>query len=277
MPQADAEALLDITSEWRREMEMATGSFSLGEWKEFTKPFGYMILWALAQRRMAALVDAVVHIAYRNPNGQPYLYAVALYDHHEHRLFTDVLSEMTEFHAESPGSDDTQSAPEDRPSVRQWVQREEGKLVARLTLTAFQLFVECDSPHRLDYMKHRLAASLGFSLHFQGEISVPPARQLSVTGLLSDEPPTLIVTPEEDHALLNQFLDKAYLEWSDQPHLALNGQTPRHAAATATLRGRVGELIDDMERHDPGRQRFGKPAFSYNRLRAHVGLEEFTE
>lgn len=275
--QVEAAALLDITSEWRREMEMTTGSFALGEWKEFAKRFGHMILWAFAQRRMEALVDAVVHIGYRNPDGQPYLYAIALYDHHEQRFFTDVLTEMNEFHVEKPASEAAQSAAGDRPSVRQWVQQEDGRFVARLTLTAFQLIVECDSPQRLDHIKHRLAASLGFSLHFRGETLVPPARQLSVDELTSDEPPTLVVTREEDQMLLNQFLEKAYLEWSDQPHLALNGQTPRHAAADATLRGKVSDLIDDMERHDPGRQRFGKPAFRYNRLRAHVGLEELPE
>ncbi|HEX5544477.1 MAG TPA: hypothetical protein VFX10_03205, partial [Nitrospira sp.] len=150
-------------------------------------------------------------------------------------------------------------------------------LVARLTLTEFQLIVECDSPQRLDSIKHRLAASWGFSLHFRGETLAPPARQLSMAELMSEEPPTLVVTPEEDRTLLNQFLETAYLEWSDQPHLALGGQTPRHAAATAALRGKVGELIDDMERHDPGRRRFGKAAFSYNRLRAHVALEELPE
>ncbi len=275
--QADAEALLKITAEWRREMEVTTGSFALGEWKEFAKRFGYMILWALAQVRLDALVDAVVHIGYRNPNGQPYLYAVALYDHHEPRFFTQVLSEMNEFQRETPGSNYMPSATGDLHSVQQWVQREDGRLVARLTLTAYQLIVECDSPQRLDQIKHRLAASLGFSLHFRGETLVPPARQLSTTDLMSDEPPTLIVTPEEDRTLLNQFLEKAYLEWSDQPHLALGGQTPRHAAAAPALRGKVGGLIDDMERHDPGRQRFGKPAFNYNRLRAHVGLEEVPE
>ena len=86
--QANATALLNITSEWRREMELTSGSFALGEWKEFAKRFGYMILWAFAQLRMDALVDAVVHIGYRNPDGQPYLYAVALYDHYEYRSFT---------------------------------------------------------------------------------------------------------------------------------------------------------------------------------------------
>lgn len=282
LSQADAEALLAITSEWRREMEMTTGSFALGEWKEFTKRFGYMILWALAQRRMDALVDAVIHIGYRTPDGQPYLYAVALYDHHEYRFFADGLSEMSELEPEKTAPPvGRQGRIEDYPPARTWVQRDRSNgtdpVIAKVTLTSSQLIVECDSPARLDQIKHRLAASFGFSLHFRGETLVPPARQLSVSELMSDEPPRLVVTPEEDRALLNQFLEKAYLEWSDQPHLALSGQTPRHAAATATLRGKVGELIEEMERHDPGRRRFGKPAFSYNRLRAHVGLEELPE
>jgi hypothetical protein len=106
---------------------------------------------------------------------------------------------------------------------------------------------------------------------------VPPARQLSVAELMSDTRPRLVVTPEEEKTLLNQFLEKTYLEWSDQPHVALSGQTPRHAAASPALRGKVSELIHDMEQHDPGRQRFGKPVFSYNRLRAHVGLDELPE
>jgi hypothetical protein len=87
----------------------------------------------------------------------------------------------------------------------------------------------------------------------------------------------LVVTPEEDLTMLHQFLEKAYLEWADQPHPALSGHTPRHATATPTLRDKVGALIDHMERHDPGYQRFGKPAFDYNPLRAHVGLEERPE
>ncbi len=275
--QADAAALLETTSEWRREMEMTTGSFALGEWKEFAKRFGYMMLWAFAQRRMNTLVEAVGHIGYRTPHGQPYLYAVALYDHNEYRFFSEALSEMNELQVEKPGSGDRSSAMRDSPSALRWVQLEDGRIVAQLTLTTCQLIVECDGPQRLDQIKHRLAASLGFSLHFRGEMLAPPVRQLSVEELMSGASPTVIVTAEEDHMLLNQFLEKAYLEWSDQPHLALGGQTPRHAAAMATLRNKVGDLIDDMERHDPGHRRFGKPAFSYNRLRAHVGLEELPE
>lgn len=276
---ADAEAVLEMTAEWRRELEMHSGSFALGEWQEFAKRYGYMLLWALAQLRVDALVDALVHIRFRTPDGQPYLYAVALYDHHEYRLFADRLAEMEELRPEPLGGTAESREPVTGvPPTLTWVQREAAgpveTTVARLTLTSSQLIVECDGPERLDRVKHRLAASLGFSLHFRGETITPPARQLSVGELMSDEPLTLVVTQDEDFALLNQFLDKAYLEWSDQPHLLLGGQTPRHAAASAEMRGRVGALIDEMARHDPGLSRMGRSAFDYNRLRAHVGLDD---
>jgi hypothetical protein len=161
------------------------------------------------------------------------------------------------------------------PPARTWIERAaDGSIVAKLTLTSSQLIVECDTPERLDAVKRRLAATFGFSLHFRGETVTPPARQLSLAQLMADEPPTVVVTQQEDETLLNQFLEKAYLEWSDQPHHALGGQTPRHAVASPALRSRVSALIDEMERHDPGLARMGRTAFQYNKLRAHVGLDE---
>lgn len=279
---ADAKVLLEMTAEWRREMEVNSGSFALGEWREFAKRFGYIVLWALGQLRMAALVDAVVHIRYRRSDGQPYLYVVALYDHHEYRFFVSQLSEMSEFEPEGVVSAVGKPAePGAIPSPRTWVQWDRSggraRLAARLTLTSSQLVVECDGPERLDRIKHQLAASFGFSLHFRGETLTPPPRQLSVSDLMSDEPMTVIVTDEEDRALLSQFLEKAYLEWADQPHLALGGQTPRHAALSSAMRSKVGALIDEMARHDPGFARKGRAAFDYNKLRARVGLEEVPE
>ena len=94
---------------------------------------------------------------------------------------------------------------------------------------------------------------------------------------MAKQPLNVVVTQQEDHAFLNQFLEKAYLEWSDQPHHALGGQTPRHAGVSSPLREKVGMLIDEMERNDPGHARVGKPAYHYNTLRAHVGLNEVPE
>jgi hypothetical protein len=274
VPPADADALLEQTAEWRREMEMTSGSFALGEWQEFAKRFGHMILWAFAQLRIAALMDAVVHIRYQTGDGQPYLYAVALYDHHEYGLLADGLADMHEL-AEEPVAA-AQSAG-GKP-VRRWIQQEtqEGGtlLVCRITLTSAQLIVECANPERLDTVKHRLAGAFGFSLHFRGETLTPPARRVTLDQLTGDEPLAVAVTQEEDFTLLKAFLEQAYLEWSDQPHHALGGQTPRHAAASPALRDRVAALIDEMERSDPGIIRSGQRAYDYHVLRAHVGLDE---
>ncbi len=274
---ADAQAIFEATAEQRREMEMASGSFALGEWQEFTKRFGHMVLWNFAELRMAALIDAVTHIEYRTSEGQPCLFALALYDHHEYQHVADGLSDVKEFEPEATSqAGDRPGMPASAKPVRQWSQREnEGNVtVARLTLTSAQLTVECDAPERLDVIKHRLASIFGFSLHFRGESLAPPARRLSVSELTSSAPLVLVVTPEEDQALLKPFLENAYLEWSDQAHHALGGQTPRHAAVSPATRGTVGALIDEMERNDPGLRRTGKKAFDYNTLRAHVGLDE---
>ena len=54
----------------------------------------------------------------------------------------------------------------------------------------------------------------------------------------------------------------------------LGGKTPRHAATTQAGREQVARLLDEMEQNDPGWSHIGRPAFDYNVLRGHVGIEE---
>ena len=148
-------------------MEMSSGELVLGEWQEFTKRFGHVLLWSFAEMRVDALIDAVAHIQYRTPKGDPYLYAIAMYDHHEYRFFADGLSGMEEWRAESPALQPAESRPViSAAQPRQWLQRvelsHEMTIVARLTLTSSQLIVECESRERLNDIKHRLAAAFGF-------------------------------------------------------------------------------------------------------------------
>lgn len=275
----EGKALYDKTREWERRMEMSSGELVLGEWQEFTKRFGHVLLWIFAEMRMAALIDAVAHIQYRTPNGDPYLYAIALYDHHEHRFFADGLSGMEEWQRESSAVSAGEEGTKDSETLpRVWVQRS-GRphgtaTVARATLTSSQLIVECDGRERLNDIKHRLAAAFGFALHFRGETLTPPYHRVTVEELRSDHPVTVVVSHDDDRALLQAFLEKAYLEWSDQPHHMLGGQTPRHAAVRPATRETVARLIKEMESTDPGLRRGGRGAYDYNILRGHVGLEE---
>jgi hypothetical protein len=270
-------ALYEKTREWERRMEMSSGELVLGEWQEFTKRYGYVLLWMFAEMRMDTLIDAVRHIQYRTPSGEPYLYAIALYDHHEYRFFAEGVSGMEEWQlvpSASQGEEDTKASP---AKPIQWIQKSQSPngmvIAARLTLTSSQLMVECESPDRMNDIKHRLAAAFGFSLHFRGETLAPPSYRGTLDELKSNQPVITVVSNEDDRAMLQAFLEKAYLEWSDQPHRLLGGQTPRHAAASPATRKSVERLIAEMEATDLGLRRGGRRAYDYNVLRGHVGLD----
>jgi len=273
----DGKGLLNAALDYRRQVEISAGSFELGEWPEFAKRYGHVLLWTFARMRFAALVDAVKSIHYVAEGGQPYLYALALYDHCEYGYMNEMLAGLEGFERDTsvPPSGGV-SASKD---AQHFVQRGacgalESAVVARLILTATQLWVECDSRERLDAVKHKLAATFGFSLHFRGETCTPPPRKLKESELAVEAPLRLVVSAEEDLALLKEFLETLYLEWAERACPSLGNHMPRHVATSAVGREQVAALIADMERHDPGIRRMGQASFDYNKLRAHVGLDE---
>jgi hypothetical protein len=273
----DGKGLLNNTLDYRRQVEISAGSFELGDWQEFAKRYGHVLLGTFARMRFAALVDAVGSIRYVTEGAQPYLYALAQYDHSEYGYMGKTLADLDGFEREAtvppPGG---ASASKE---VQHFVQREvsgvlESAVIARLILTAAQLWVECDSRERLDAVKHTLAATFGFSLHFRGETSTPPPRQLKESELVVEEPLTLVISAAEDRVHLNGFLETLYLAWAERDCPSLGNQMPRHVATSATGREQVAALIADMERHDPGIRRVAHAVFDYNKLRAHVGIDE---
>jgi hypothetical protein len=273
----DGKGLLNATLDYRRQVEISAGSFELGDWPEFAKRYGHVLLWTFARMRFAALVDAVVSIRYVVEGGKPYLYALALYDHCEYGYMNDMLAGLEGFEREAAVSSPSGAATS--KAAQHFIQRGaagtlESAVVARLILTATQLWVECDSREQLDAIKHKLAAMFGFSLHFRGETCTPPPRKVKESELAVEEPLTLVLSAEEDRALLNGFLETLYLEWAERACPSLGNDMPRHVAASAAGREQVAALIADIERHDPGIRRVGHASFDYNKLRAHVGLDE---
>ena len=261
-------ALFEGVNEWRRALEAEAGSFELGEWEEFVKRYGHVLLWRFAQVRLEALVRAELATRYRATDGRPFLYALALYEHHEYSFLSEGLSNLEGWRKEAGGFQ--------QASVRSWVQAgdDAASPAARLTLTPAQLFVECESGARLDRVKHQLASAFGFALHFCGEAVTVPPHELQEVNLEDEDPSprSVVVTPEAEQELLSAFLESVYMEWADRPSPSLGSQTPRHAMGTADGRAKVAALIGSLERDDPAARRTGKSGYEYNRLRAHVGL-----
>lgn len=270
----------DFTNEMRREIEIGTGNFALSEWAEFAKSYGYMMIWSVAKVRRGAWVVVDSHINYLNTQGETFLYALALYEHHEFRMLADGLRGFEQFTpVQGKDSKPTPSVSGTETISWVWLPPQEqsdatGFPVARLTLTPTQLYVETDSPERLDTVKHQLAATFGFSLHFKGETTDPPQHATPEVDLLSDSyiAPSTVVSQEEEQQILASFLETAYLEWAETPSPILKGQSPRHYCAAQQDTKEVAAIIDHMEHHDLGRRRTGKPAYDYNILRAHIGL-----
>lgn len=271
----EGRTLYDAVCTLRRQREINAGSFELGDWHEFAKRFGHELLWVYSQMRLRALYKVVVGIRYCNPDGQPYLYSFTLYEHQEFRFLRDTLAGINGLETDpatvgaSGGSDASRQCYRQRS-----VEADPSNIVTRLTLTPTQLWVETDSRERLDTLKHQLASALGFSLHFRGEATAPPSHLLSEEELDAEQPVRVIVTPEQDADLLQAFLEMVYLDWADREAPVLGGKTPRHAAMTPAGREQVARLLDEMERHDLGWARIGRPAFDYNVLRGHVGIDE---
>ncbi|HET6278325.1 MAG TPA: hypothetical protein VFG08_06050 [Candidatus Polarisedimenticolia bacterium] len=266
----DGQALIESVQETRRTLEMQSGSFALGEWAEFAKRYGQVLLWGYAQARYDALVEAVVQIRYVTPEGQPFLYSVALYDHHEFRFLCDGMAESKGF---DPVSDLAagEKGGDEKPRARTWVFRTPS-LVARITVTPVQLILECDAPDRLEDLKHRLASTFGYALHFRGETTAPPPRRVTEAELAKAESYQVVVTPEEERDLLRSFLESVYLTWPDIASPSLGGETPRHAAADPAKRRQVADVIAQLERDDLGLRRTGAPAYDYAKLRDHFDL-----
>jgi hypothetical protein len=271
----EGKTLYDAVCALRRQREINAGSFELGDWHEFAKRFGHELLWVYSQMRLRALYQVVAGIRYCHPDGQPYLYSFALYEHREYKFLHETLNGMSGL---DPELATAQAAG--RSGARMWwVQHGSAEagtpvVVTRLTLTSTQLWVETDSRERLDTLKHQLAAALGFSLHFLGEATVPPPHLLSEEELDAEQPVRVIVTPEQDATLLQAFLERAYLDWTDREAPVLGSKTPRHAATTKEGREQVARLLDEMEQNDLGWSHIGRPAFDYNVLRGHVGIDE---
>lgn len=272
---AMGQTLLTFTHDLRREIEFNTGNFALAEWPEFTNKYGYLLVWGLARLRGGAMATADAQVTYWNETGERFLYAIAFYEHHEFPRLSTELDEWEDMSLEpQPTTPDGEINPK-----KVWLQlaQEEQSTsyaVARFILSQTQLTVEADTADRLDAIKHQLAATFGFALHFKGETLTKPLHWPPQVDLLADTyiAPPVTVSVTEENKLLSTFLEKVYLEWAEQPSPALKGKTPRQYCREAQNTTEVAKLIDQMEQHDLGLQRTGQRAYDYSILRAHIGL-----
>lgn len=275
----------DYVRDLQREMEAEAGAFELGEWQEFAKRYGHVLIWALAQLRLQWLLDVEDHIEFQTSHKSPYLYCVGVYEHHEPKFFNEMLQDSEDWNAEPLEQSLHPNAFRNRPTGKAplsvWVQvsdkssKEQPRMINRLTITPTQVFAESDSLDHFNDIKHFIAGTFGFSIHFKGEITDPPFHTIPGLDLLSEDIPPLnpVVTKEEEHDRLTQLLESVYLGWAEHPCPALKKETPRHVAHDQNGKTKIATLIDELEQNDLAFLRTGKRGFEYQTLRDHIGLD----
>jgi len=96
MSEMIGQAVFKFTDDLRLEIEVGSGEFALAEWPEFSKRYGYLMNWNLAKVRRGALAVADARVEYFNEEGQPYFYAIALYEHNEFKFLAEGMKQVTE-------------------------------------------------------------------------------------------------------------------------------------------------------------------------------------
>ncbi|MCH7616164.1 MAG: hypothetical protein IH978_10595, partial [Nitrospinae bacterium] len=259
----------------QQKIEAMSGAFELGEWQEFVKRYGHLIIWTLANLRQKWIAEVEGNIRYVDSHKKPFLHCIAIYEYHEPEYFSDVLNKSGGWEHDSSIDHPSDSYP------KIWIQKSsiagDGPvhLTSRLTLTPSQLVAEADSLDHFNDLKHFLASTFGFSLHFKGETNDEPSHSIPKFDLLQEELPHVskTVSTQEEHRLLSQLLESAYLGWAEHSCPALHNQTPRHVACQTEGKDQVANLINEMEQYDLAKERTGELGFDYNMLRSHVGLE----
>ena len=106
-------------------------------------------------------------------------------------------------------------------------------------------------------------------LSFSKREETSPYQLLAKMPRPTGEPASMPTGPEAD-ALIREYKARHYATWPDDHLPALDGLTPREAAAQPNYRARLDTLLKEMEYHEsqeePGKQ------FSFSTIRRELGM-----
>jgi len=142
-------------------------------------------------------------------------------------------------------------------------------LIASIVVKAREIVVETNSRDRADRLRERMETTFGDLVHFGrrqersvGEVMAEKAGSL-------DKAQPALEGPEIE-AVLRAVKARHYAKWADESLPALDGLTPREAAAKPKYRARLDSLLKEMERGEnqvePGRR------FDFGKIRRALGM-----
>lgn len=143
-------------------------------------------------------------------------------------------------------------------------------LVATIAVKAREMVVETNSRQRADVLRGRMESLCGDRVRFQHRKEKDPFEAMAKQGGKPERTAPKPEGPAVD-ALLRDFKARHYATWPDDSLPALDGLTPREAAAQPKYRARLDSLLKEMEYHDS--QEAPNRRFDFGPIRRTLGLE----
>jgi hypothetical protein len=208
------------------------------------------------------------------PEGDPFLFASARYQHTSPQEIRRILSQASDF-----GLDDNLPPTPDGSVQFCWLEADSGapalaepldrRILATLTLTPTTLTVETISRRRRRACRHRLEQLLGDRIQLLDMATRSAEQALREAGPLPQPEP--LELPREVVAELEERMIR---QWLDESIPALGGLTPREAAKTPEGRRRLDALFDYIARSQAGREMPpGMFSPDYRQAKKMLGLE----
>jgi len=162
------------------------------------------------------------------------------------------------------GEAEVQFTKEGNAKIKAW----ENTVIGRALASKGRLKIETNSVKRADDLRGRVEAGLsGLVRHRLRDHSDMESMLASAKNRPT---PTPTEQPPELKALMRDFKEKHMAQWVDDEIPALDGLTPREAAAKPTSRKKLDLLLRDMENREarlPEEERF-----DYSKVRLTLGL-----
>jgi hypothetical protein len=144
-------------------------------------------------------------------------------------------------------------------------------LIASIVVKAREVVVETNSRERADRMRARMEGE------FENCVRFGKRQEESVDEMMSKMPARArklrppLQGPEID-AALREFKAQHYSTWPDDSLPALDGLTPREAAAQPKYRARLDTLLKEMEYHESREEPEPARRFDFGTIRRALGL-----
>ena len=225
------------------------------EWREYLKGN-----WPRIRSRAFEFADNWMEsLRFSNTDGEEFLLSEAVYKMVDETAAIEALRECPEFQ-------------EDEPDHFVWLNMKK-TVLGNLRIRRNELVLECNSKERLERGK-LLLSSAGQSLrHLRDEFTTQ--KELKSRAAAAPERRSLkeeIPKEVSDEAIAN-FMEEHYRTWPDIALPALGGKTPRDAVRTAKGRGKVIDILKDIENGEDRKKQAGEPFYDVARLRAELGLD----